>query len=131
MRIYSLLSFSSFLSRHRFYKEMFFFFSMGVFFHKHWRFPGFHYNEGYHVLFPFTMSYSSLPFPLVLEHSDIYWQLCMRHDCHIFLFASLITTRLLLDEIFQLVKLPFVSMMMQCQCFFTWWFDSAMIDKIF
>ena len=63
MKIYSLLPFWSFLSWHRFYKEMFFF-SMGFFFHKHWIFPGFHWKEGYHALFPFTIFYSSLPFPL-------------------------------------------------------------------
>ena len=48
-----------------------------------------------------TIFYSTLPLPLVHEHSDIYLQLCM------FLIALLVFTRLLLDEICHLIELPF------------------------
>ena len=44
--------------------------------------------------------YSTLPLPPAHEHSDIYLQLCMWDDYHIFLSATLVFTRLLLVEIF-------------------------------
>ena len=44
--------------------------------------------------------YSSLPIPPVHEHSDIYLQLCMWDDYHVFSIASLVTTRLILSEIY-------------------------------
>ena len=47
-----------------------------------------------------TIFYSTLPLPPAHEHSDIYLQLCMWDDYHIFLIATLVFTRLLLDEIF-------------------------------
>ena len=43
--------------------------------------------------------YSTLPLSPAHEHSDIYLQLCMWDDYHIFLIATLVFTRLLLDEI--------------------------------
>ena len=46
-----------------------------------------------------TIFYSTLPLPPAHEHSDIYLQLCMWDDYHIFLIAPLVFTRLLLDEI--------------------------------
>ena len=56
--------------------------------------------------------YSTLPLPPALAHSDIYLQLCMWDDYHIFLIAPLVFTRLLLDEIYHLIELPFDSLMM-------------------
>ena len=47
-----------------------------------------------------TIFYSTLPLPPAYEHSDIYLQLCMWDDNHIFLIATLVFTRLLLHEIF-------------------------------
>ena len=44
--------------------------------------------------------YSSLPIPPVHEHSDIYLQLCMWDDYYVFSIASLVTTRLILSEIY-------------------------------
>ena len=41
------------------------------------------------------------------EHSKIYLQLCMWDDYHIFLIATLVFTRLLLDEIYQFIELLF------------------------
>ena len=46
-----------------------------------------------------TIFYSTLPLPPAHEHSDIYLQLCMWDDYHTFLIATLVFTRLLLDEI--------------------------------
>ena len=54
-----------------------------------------------------TIFYSTLPLPPAHEHSDIYLQLCMWDDYHIFLIAPLVFTRLLLDEIYHLIELPF------------------------
>ena len=51
-----------------------------------------------------TIFYTTLPIPPAHEHSDIYFQLCTRDDYHIFLIATLVFTRLLLDEIYHLVE---------------------------
>ena len=72
----------------------FFFFSIRIFFHGHWRHTGQQGKEGDHF-------YSPLPYPSAHEHSDIYLQLCMWDDYHIFLIATLVFTRLLLNEILQ------------------------------
>ena len=45
-----------------------------------------------------TIFYFTLPLPPTHKHSDIYLQLCMWDDYHIFLIATLVFTRLLLDE---------------------------------
>ena len=57
-------------------------------------------------------SYSTLPLPPAHEHSDIYLQLCTWDDYHIFLIATLVFTRLLLDEIYHLIELLFDWLMM-------------------
>ena len=54
-----------------------------------------------------TFFYSTLPLPPAHEHSDIYLQLCMWDDYHVFFIATLVFTRLLLDEIYCLTELPF------------------------
>ena len=54
-----------------------------------------------------TIFYYTLPLPLAHEHSDIYLQLCMWIDYHIFLIAPLVFTRLLPHEIYHLIELPF------------------------
>ena len=54
-----------------------------------------------------TIFYSTLPLQPAHEHWDIYLQLCMWDDCHVFLIATLVFTRLLLDEIYDLIELPF------------------------
>ena len=59
-----------------------------------------------------TIFYSTLPLPPAHEHSDIYLQLCMWDDYHIFLIAPLVFTRLLLDDIYHLIELPFDWLMM-------------------
>ena len=59
-----------------------------------------------------TIFYSTLPLPPAHEHSDIYMQLCIWDDYHIFLIAPFVFTRLLLDEIYHLIELPFDWLMM-------------------
>ena len=57
-------------------------------------------------------SYSTLPLPPAHKHSDIYLQLWTWDDYHIFLIATLVFTRLLLDEIYHLIELLFGWLMM-------------------
>ena len=54
-----------------------------------------------------TISYSTLPLQPAHEHWDIYLQLCMWDEYHVFLIATLVFTRLLLDEIYHLIELLF------------------------
>ena len=54
-----------------------------------------------------TIFYSILPLLPAHEHWDIYLQLCMWDDYHVFFIATLVFTRLLLEEIYQLIELPF------------------------
>ena len=60
-----------------------------------------------------TILYSTLPLPSAHEHSRIYLQLSMC-DYHIFSIAPLVFTRLLLDEIYHLIELPFDWLMIWC-----------------
>ena len=59
-----------------------------------------------------TFFCSTLPLPPTHEHLDIYVQLCMWDDYHIFLITMLVFTRLLLDETYHLIKLLFDWLMM-------------------
>ena len=59
-----------------------------------------------------TFFYSTLLLPPAHKHSDIYLQLCTWDDYHIFLIATLVFTRLLLDEIYHLIELLFDWLMM-------------------
>ena len=54
-----------------------------------------------------TIFYSALPLPTTYEHWDIYLQFCMWDDHQVFLIATIVFTRLLLDEIYHLIELPF------------------------
>ena len=54
-----------------------------------------------------TIFYSTLPFPPTHKHWEIYLQLCMWDVYHVFLIAMLVFTRLLLNEIYHLIELPF------------------------
>ena len=54
-----------------------------------------------------TIFYSTLTFSPTYEHRDIYLQLCMWDDYHVFLITALVFTRLLLDEIYHLIELTF------------------------
>ena len=100
------------------------FFSIRVFFHRHWLFTG---QQGK------TIFYSNLPLPLAHKHSDIYLQLCIWDEYQVFLIASLVFTRQLLNEIYRLIELPFDWLMMQWyfSCLFTWWFNSMFLLQQF
>ena len=54
-----------------------------------------------------TIFYSTLPLPPAHEYSDIYLHLCMWDGYHVVLIATLVFTRLLIDEIYHLIELPF------------------------
>ena len=69
------------------------FFSIRVFFLGHWWFTG---QPGKRR----DQLYSTLPLSPDHEYSDIYLQLCIWDDYHVFLIASHVITRLLLDEIY-------------------------------
>ena len=64
------------------------------------------------------MLYSFLLLPPAYEHSAIYLQLCMWDDYHLFLIASFVTIRLLLDEFYHLIELLF------------WLTDDAMLVSV-
>ena len=53
-----------------------------------------------------TIFYSTLPLPPAHQHWDIYLQLCMWDDYYVFLIATLVFTRLLLDQMYHLIELP-------------------------
>ena len=76
-----------------------FFFYQG-FLYGHWRFTGQQGKRGDHLLF-------HSPLPPAHEHWEIYLQLYMWDDYHVFLITTLVFTRLLLDEIYHLIELPF------------------------
>ena len=59
------------------------------------------------TIFCFTLTLSPAH-----EHSGVYLHLCMWDDYHMFLIAPLVFTRLLLDEIYHLIELPFDWLMM-------------------
>ena len=64
--------------------------------------------------------YSILPLPPTHEHRDIYYQLCMWDDYHVFLIATLVFARLQLYEIYHLIELQF-----------DWLIDDAMFAFLF
>ena len=78
-----------------------------------------------------TIVYSTLPLPPADEHSNIYLQLCTWDDYHIFLIATLVSTRLLLDEIYQLIELLFDWWSIVDFRLFACWFDFRFCDSYF
>ena len=54
-----------------------------------------------------TIFYSTLPLPPTHEHWDIYLQLCMWDDDHVFLVTMLVFTKLVLNEIYHLIEVAF------------------------
>ena len=100
------------------------FFSIRVFFHGPWQFAGQQVKGGDHSLFHSTTSPAD-------EHSNIYLQLCTWDDYHIFLIATLVSTRLLLDEIYQLIELLFDWWSIVDFRLFACWFDFRFCDSYF
>ena len=79
-----------------------------------------------------TIFYSTLPLPPAHEHWDICLQLCIWDDYHVFLIATFVFTRLLLDEIYHLIELPFWVIDWDCNiCLFTWWIDTRFLLQRF
>lgn len=68
-------------------------FSFRFFLCRHWRLTG--------------HSYSTLPIPPGHKHSDSYLQLFIWDDYHISLMAAFVFTRMLFDEIYHIIELPF------------------------
>ena len=66
------------------------FFSVRVFFHRHWRLTGQQRKGGGHLSFHSTTS-------TLLQTLRFFLQLCMWDDHHVFLIANLVLTKLLLD----------------------------------
>ena len=73
--------------------------------------------------------YSTLPLPPAHEHWDIYLQLCMWDDYHVFLIATLVFTRLLLDEIYRTTI--WVIYWWYNVFLFTWWIDTRFLLQRF
>ena len=79
-----------------------------------------------------TIFYSTLPLPPAHEHWDICLQLCIWDDYHVFLIATFVFTRLLLDEIYHLIELPFWVIDWWCNiCLLTWWIDARFLLQRF
>ena len=79
-----------------------------------------------------TIFYSTLPLPPAHDHWDIYLQLCKWDEYHVFLIATLVFTRLLLDEIYHLIELPIWVIDWWCNiCLFTWWIDTKFLLQRF
>ena len=96
------------------------------FFHKYWLFRGQQGKGG-------NFFNSTLPLPNAQKHSDIYLQLCIWDDYHVFLIKPFVFTRLLLDEVYHLIELPFHWLMIQILifCLLTWWFDPRFLLQQF
>ena len=74
--------------------------------------------------------YSTLPLAPAHEHWHIYLQLCMWDGYHVFLIATLVFTRLLLDEIYHLIELPF-EWLIDDAMFVWWWIDTKFLLQRF
>ena len=79
--------------------------------HRHWT-----VGEGRGTIF-----YSTVSLPPANKHWDIYSQLCKWNDYHLFFIATLVFTRLLLDEIYHLIELKFA---------WEWWYNVCLLDEL-
>ena len=60
-----------------------------------------------------TIFYPNLPLPPSHKHSDIYLQLWIWDDYHMFLIVPLVFTRLPTDEIYHLIEISYDWLMMR------------------
>ena len=67
--------------------------------------------------------YSTLPLPPAHEHWDIYLQLCMWDNYHVFLIVTFVFTRMLLGEFYDFIRLPFDWLI-------DWSIDDAMLVRL-
>ena len=106
----------------------FYVFSIRVFFHRHWRFTGQQVKGGYHLLFHSTTSTRSQTLRNLFTTF-----ICMWDDYHVFLIATLVFTRLLLDGIYHFNQLPFEWLIDDAMfvCLFTWWIDTRFLLERF
>ena len=74
-----------------------------------------------------TVFYSTLPLPSAQEHWDIYLQLCMWDDYHVFLIVTLVFTILLLNEIYHLIELLFDWLLDDVMFVLFWRIDSRFL----
>ena len=74
---------------------------------------------------------SILPFPPAHEYWEIYLRLRTWYDYHIFLIATLVFTRLLLYEIYQLIDYHLTDCWRCNVCLLTWWIDSRFLLQRF
>ena len=78
-----------------------------------------------------TIFYSTLPLPPAHEHRDIYLQLCMWDDYHVFLIATPVFTRLLLWDL-PPYRITIWVIDWWCNvCLFTWWIDTRFLLQRF
>ena len=73
-----------------------------------------------------TIVCSTLSLPPAHKHWDIYLQLCMWDDYHVILIATLVFIRLLLDEIYHLIELPFDRLIDDAM--FVWLHDELILS---
>ena len=80
-----------------------------------------------------TIVYSNLPLPPANEYSDIYLQLCMWGDYHVFQIATFVFAWLLLDLIYQPpYRITIWLIDWSCNiCLFTWRIDSRFLLQRF
>ena len=73
-----------------------------------------------------TIFYSTLPLPPAHEHSDIYLQLCMWDDYHVFLIATLVyQTATRWDLPPYRITIWLTDDVTLSFCLLTWWLDSS------
>ena len=114
--IKSIISHNESLAEYEKKKKVFFFYLSGFSFTDNDNSQDSRGREG-------TFFYSTLPLPPAHKHSEIYVQLCTWDKYPIFLISTLVFTRLLLDEIYHLIKLLFGWLMCYWFKFVCFWFD--------
>ena len=78
-----------------------------------------------------TIFYFTLPLPPAHKHWDIYLQLCMWDDYHVFLIATPVFTRLLLWDL-PPYRITIWVIDWWCNvCLFTWWIDTRYLLQRF
>ena len=100
------------------------FFFYQDFLHRHWDSQDSSGREA--IIF-----FSILPLPAAHEHWDIYLQLCIWDDYHVFLMATLVFTRLLLDVIPAYRITIWVIDWWFNVYLFTWWIDTRFLLQWF
>ena len=77
-----------------------------------------------------TILYYILPLSPAHKHLRTNLQLCMWDGYHIFFITTPVFTRLVLDELYHLIELPFHYWWYIIFCLFTWWFDTRLFTLV-